>query len=594
MQGKKRIILISLLCMVFFLLYLILGYVHYETNDDTGFNMIAGGNTANSEKLFFINIIFGYILKIFYSITHAINWYLWVILVINLVAMTSLCVVMSQKFEISLTVLITVIVNIAVGGQVYNGFQFMKNASFLLLVGFVVMVDSFKNEEKFVKTKFLLGIVLFLFGYMIRTDSFILLLPYFALYILATAVCRTILLRKQSIKFSVRKIIRLYIIPMIIVIVSMTVVRGVDYFALHESEEWKTYWEYHMLRSELRDRGAPDYETNKALYDSIGWDENELNLFRFWITADDAFDYDHLKAIVDAKADDAKFSFKIDEEYLDSYYANFYKKTVREFSYPYVYIVILLGVLLATNWAGVLYVIGSILVILIEYGYLVYIARVLWRVEFGMWLAMLTLLALFLFKNYSKESLVAKLIGRVSSSIEKHNESSKDDKKIDVKSILKKLIWVLAILLFVERTILLVGDFIEIKGGHLTEVTENPAADFIDYTRNDGKIYYIDNLTFDNKFRSVFDIKGDLSIFGEKYVGLGGWMVPSPVWYDNYNGDVPQIKDLYLKDNIYFVDCNNTNGYILGLLQKRYDPCIEVELVDFFEGIGVWHYYISE
>ena len=71
-------------------------------------------------------------------------------------------------------------------------------------------------------------------------------------------------------------------------------------------------------------------------------------------------------------------------------------------------------------------------------------------------------------------------------------------------------------------------------------------------------------------------------------------MVPSPVWYDNYNGDVPQIKDLYLKDNVYFVDCNNTNGYILGLLQKRYDPRIEVELVDFFEGIGVWHFYISE
>lgn len=579
MQGKKRIIIISLLCMVFFLLYLILGYVHYETNDDTGFNMIAGGNSANSEKLFFIHVIYGLFLKLFYSITHSVNWYLWIMLALNIVGMISLCTVMSQRFSLGMTVLTTVIINIAVGGQVYNDLQFMKNASFLLVVGFVVMITS-AEEHRIKKCRFIFGLILFLFGYMIRKDSLLLLFPYFALYILASIV--------------IKKEFRIYIIPLLIVLISVISLRVINIVVMDSSEEWKTFWDYHELRSNLRDKGTPDYEANKAMYDSIGWDENELNLFRFWITADDAFDYDHLRTIVDAKGKDENFVFKLDEAFMQSYYDNFYKKTVREFSYPYVYIVILLGVLLATNWAGILYVIGSIMVILLEYGYLVSIARVLWRVEFGMWLAMLTLLALFLFKNYSKESLVAKLIGRVASSIEKHNETSKEDKKIDVKSLLKKLIWVLAILLFVERTVLLVGDFIEIKGGHFTEVTENPAADFIDYTRDDGKIYYIDNLTFDNKFRSVFDIKGDLSIFGEKYVGLGGWIVPSPVWYDNYNGDVPQIKDLYLKDNVYFVDCNNTNGYILGLLQKRYDPNIEVELVDFFEGIGVWHYYVSE
>lgn len=578
-QVWKKRITIALICLASFVMYLILGYVHYETNDDTGFNMIAGGNSANSEKLFFINVIYGWFLKLFYSITHSINWYLWIMLALNIVGMISLCTVMSERFSLGLTVLTTVVINIAVGGQVYNDLQFTKNAAFLLVVGFVVMITSAK-EHRIKKSRFVFGLILFLFGYMIRKDSLLLLIPYFALYILATIV--------------IKKEFKIYIIPTLIVLISVISLRVINIAVMDSSEEWKTFWDYHELRSDLRDKGTPDYEANKAMYDSIGWDENELNLFRFWITADDAFDYDHLRTIVDAKGKDESFTFRFDEAFMQSYYDNFYKKTVREFSYPYVYIVILLGVLLATNWAGILYVIGSIMVILIEYGYLVAIARVLWRVEFGMWLAMLVLLALFLMKNYSKESVFAKLVEKCKRGIEKRQEAEKEEKKPDIAGIFSKLIWILAILLFVERGILLVGDFIEIKGGHFTEVTENPAADFIDYTRNDGKIYYIDNLTFDNKFRSVFDIRGDLSIFGEKYVGLGGWMVPSPVWYDNYNGDVPQIKDLYLKDNVYFVDCNNTNGYILGLLQKRYDPNIEVELVDFFEGIGVWHFYISE
>ncbi len=593
-QVWKKRITITLICLASFVMYIVLGYVHYETNDDIGFNSIAGGPLANSEKLFFINVLYGCILKVFYSITNGINWYLWIMLVLNVIGLTSLCIVISQDFDIKNSVLITVIINIAVGGQVYNDLQFTKNASFLLVVGFVVMADSIRKTKGIHISKFIVGLMFFLLGYMIRVESFTILIPYFALYILAVVVSRIICDRRNKSKVSIKRFISCVIVPAVIVLISMSIVRGVDYYVMHSSEEWKTYWNYHALRSDLRDRGTPDYESNKDMYDSIGWDENELNLFRFWITADDAFDYDHLKTIYDAKGKDESFTFKFDEAFMQSYYDNFYKKTVREFSYPYVYIVILLGVLLATNWAGILYVIGSIMVILIEYGYLVSIARVLWRVEFGMWLAMFILLALFLMKNYSKESVFAKLVEKCKRGIEKRQEAEKEEKKPDIAGIFSKLIWILAILLFVERGILLVGDFIEIKGGHFTEVTENPAADFIDYTRNDGKIYYIDNLTFDNKFRSVFDIKGDLSIFGEKYVGLGGWMVPSPVWYDNYNGDVPQIKDLYLKDNVYFVDCNNTNGYILGLLQKRYDPRIEVELVDFFEGIGVWHFYISE
>ena len=179
MQGKKRIIIISLLCMVFFLLYLILGYVHYETNDDTGFNMIAGGNSANSEKLFFINVIYGWFLKLFYSITHSVNWYLWIMLALNIVGMISLCTVMSERFSLGLTVLTTVVINIAVGGQVYNDLQFTKNASFLLVVGFVVMADSIRKTKGIHISKFIVGLIFFLLGYMIRVESFTILIPYF-------------------------------------------------------------------------------------------------------------------------------------------------------------------------------------------------------------------------------------------------------------------------------------------------------------------------------------------------------------------------------------------------------------------------------
>ena len=287
-QVWKKRITIALICLASFVMYIVLGYVHYETNDDIGFNSIAGGPLANSEKLFFINVLYGWILKVFYSITNGINWYLWIMLVLNVIGLTSLCIVISQDFNIKKSVLITVIINIAVGGQVYNDLQFTKNASFLLVVGFVVMADSIRKTKGIHISKFIIGLMFFLLGYMIRVESFTILIPYFALYILAVVVSRIICDRRNKSKVSIKRFISCVIVPAVIVLISMSIVRGVDYYVMHSSEEWKTYWNYHALRSDLRDRGTPDYESNKDMYDSIGWDENELNLFRFWITADDA------------------------------------------------------------------------------------------------------------------------------------------------------------------------------------------------------------------------------------------------------------------------------------------------------------------
>ena len=56
-QVWKKRITIALICLASFVMYIVLGYVHYETNDDIGFNSIAGGPLANSEKLFFINVL---------------------------------------------------------------------------------------------------------------------------------------------------------------------------------------------------------------------------------------------------------------------------------------------------------------------------------------------------------------------------------------------------------------------------------------------------------------------------------------------------------------------------------------------------------
>ncbi|MCR5105382.1 MAG: YfhO family protein, partial [Eubacterium sp.] len=138
------------ICIVFFILFIILGYVRYERNDDTGFNTIAAGYMGpNSERLFFINVIYGYFLKLLYLITNDINWYLWCMLFLSLISVITLCIVLERRINsIIYSVFITVLINVILGKQLYNLLQFTKLASVLMIAGFFVISCTYEENNR--------------------------------------------------------------------------------------------------------------------------------------------------------------------------------------------------------------------------------------------------------------------------------------------------------------------------------------------------------------------------------------------------------------------------------------------------------------
>lgn len=70
---------------------------------------------------------------------------------------------------------------------------------------------------------------------------------------------------------------------------------------------WHEYFQYNNIIWRAKDLGLPDYKTNSAMYNSMGWDENLYTLVACWYFIDDRVNPETLKNIADYR-DAAKAS----------------------------------------------------------------------------------------------------------------------------------------------------------------------------------------------------------------------------------------------------------------------------------------------
>lgn len=528
---------------------------------------------SNSERLFFINVVYGYILKIFYSITNDVNWYLWFMLFLSLISVITICVIFAHRINSTIiSTFITVLINVILGKQLYNLLQFTKLASVLMIAGFFIICSAYEvyNRKKRLALV-VIGVILFVTGYMIRSESFLLLLPFLGIY----AFCEIIHIYKKNSTASnslLSEIIK-FIILFIVTFIGILAVYMVDYYIQKKPEEWNDYWKYQQARAELVDNGTPVYDAFPELYESIGWTEEDINLFLSWISIDDTFSYDKIKTVSDFKASNEEIGFELNNVFFNDFYELVYENCIKTFKYWYIYLIILAFVFFLTDYMGIILVLSEVLIMLFEYSYLVYIYRVEWRVSVSMWMAFILLSGLYLVNHNNKDRLRNVLLK---------------------KKALEVSVLVLTLIFAIDRVQVLLREFTEYKKGQVVYRADNPCADFIDYTINDENCYYVDTMTFYDINRSVWDIKGDKSELGKKYVSMGGWQIPSPMWNEYFDNNTPELKDLYEKDNVYFLSSSDTVIGILDLLNEKYDVNIAVMQVGEFEGINVWKYYIDE
>ena len=98
----------------------------------------------------------------------------------------------------------------------------------------------------------------------------------------------------QSQTISLIKQYAIYIIITIIVYVSNMVIYSV--------EPYKQYMEYNDLRAQLHDLSYTSYNSNKEIFDKIGWSQNDHYLFYTFNTGDEnVYNKQNLQEIIDYK-----------------------------------------------------------------------------------------------------------------------------------------------------------------------------------------------------------------------------------------------------------------------------------------------------
>lgn len=207
--------------------------IKFEDNDDIVMLLFASGQyTGIPEfRLVFINSIFGYFLKTLYTLTNKIEWYSVIFSIIHIIS-TSL--ILWKLFKTKSTLiwkLLFAIIFITFQARLITQFQFTTTAAIVSLAGLILFSETIRRQ-------WILGIVLFCIGTLIRFESAILVLiiysPYYAK------------LLYKSYSYKILKKLLLLAIPVCCFF-------SINYISYQLDNEWKAYYEFNKIRGGIND-----------------------------------------------------------------------------------------------------------------------------------------------------------------------------------------------------------------------------------------------------------------------------------------------------------------------------------------------------
>lgn len=283
-----------------FLIYaLVIRTPYNETNDDTGMAALASGAYGgNTQYLVFINIIYGYFLKIFYTFLPGFNWYSFYELFFAFFALTLMGYLLLKKIGKSWGIVIYVFLLAIFNNEFYLVLQFTRVSMLCCIVGYITFFYAIKIENRKLK---ILGAFFIIIGFLMRFASFK-AATCFAFFVGVYQILAdgTVLsfFKKEFKKF------HKYLVSFICLFSFLAICYGVDYYCYYSNPEWKEYKEYTKLRAELTDYGWPDYEENREELSKLGITENDYILFKAANMSDeDVLTLEKIEKIIELKED---------------------------------------------------------------------------------------------------------------------------------------------------------------------------------------------------------------------------------------------------------------------------------------------------
>lgn len=265
--------------------------ITFETNDDAFMmNCLSGGKTGKPEAdTIFSLFLWGKMVSSLYVINMGIPWYTLIFLGLIALSLTTVCYCVVFSFP-------------KMGGCLFCLLYFCMFLYYSVIVQYTVvsaycgvaavsllMIEKKDEDRKHIIIRNIIIIFFTFFAVNIRGR-----VGYLVLGNAAFAICLEILrcLLKAADRRKIKKMFFSFFAILAVVVISLTV------NDIRESlEGWEDFREFNSERVSFTDYSKLDYESNKDLFDEIGWSEDFYGLVKNWFFMDESVNAETLGKI---------------------------------------------------------------------------------------------------------------------------------------------------------------------------------------------------------------------------------------------------------------------------------------------------------
>ena len=325
----------------------------------------AYGDSYNVHMVF-VNVLYGYVLQPLYYLFPKIGWYYIGEIFAVFISFTVVSYVMIKKMGLQWGSIFSTLLIACFARDFYITVQFTQCAAALGAAGMLLFLYALDSDFSHKKTIFF-AFILAIWGYCMRSDAFLMGLPFFA--------CAMLFFARKF--FDHRYQFGLCVLIMFLGLWGAKSFNDVHY----SSPEYQKFLEFQPHRVMLGDKDNYD---KGAVYDEIKEDGlfgEDFSLAQNWIFYDSKiFSTDSVKRITDKIQ---KYTHPLNQYALPA--AVLYRFD-RSIAHPccWVFCMVCL-VLLLHGGKRSLYVWGVLVVMFMMMSYLIYLMRLVYRVETGLW-----------------------------------------------------------------------------------------------------------------------------------------------------------------------------------------------------------------
>ena len=283
--------------------------IKYEQVDDfIIYNLYSGLDGTYNVHGVYIHPVICFLLGIFYRIIPVINWHTIFLLGMQLLCFTTIGTILLKRNGSKLSYVLYILFISILYPSLLELIQYTSVSALLILTAFFVIMDKVEQQKQR-KAITVFSAILFTIGIMTRMQSLLIIIPFFALYMVYEIIQ---VIRKKSEKTKLFMLLKQYGILAII-----TVIIYISNLLIYQTNDvYKNFMEFNDMRAYLHDISYTNYATNQEIFDEIGWSENDHYLFYTFNFGDEnVYNKENLQKIIDyKKSNGTYYSFDFDLE----------------------------------------------------------------------------------------------------------------------------------------------------------------------------------------------------------------------------------------------------------------------------------------